>query len=136
MKDNTTLPWLTIRHAQTIGVNDLSCLEQTEHHLLLDKFRLLDICGPLIDWIADLLIDRDMRVSGIRIRFMDVWGGVSQGSVLGPLLFLLFIIIYLLMLFLNVNFLLMIKRYIRKNDAVILPKRHQIYKDVKEIMVL
>ena len=29
-RDRTTLPYLTISHAQTIGVSDLSCLEHTE----------------------------------------------------------------------------------------------------------
>ena len=29
-RDYTTLPYHTVKHAQTVGVNDLSCLEDTE----------------------------------------------------------------------------------------------------------
>ena len=60
--------------------------------MLLDKLRWLDICSPLIDCIVVFLIGRVMRVlvSGIRNNFMDVRSGVSQGSVLGLLLFILF----------------------------------------------
>ena len=32
-----------------------------------------------------------VSVSGIRSSFMDVWSAVSQGSVLGPLFFLIFV---------------------------------------------
>ena len=32
------------------------------HHLLFDKLRLLGICSPLINWIADFLIGRVMRI--------------------------------------------------------------------------
>ena len=53
------------------------------HHLLLDKLRLLCICSPLIDWIADFLIGRVMRVSvsGIRSSFMDVRNGARSAVV-------------------------------------------------------
>ena len=63
------------------------------YHLLLDKLRLFGICRPHIYWIADFLIGRVMKdlVSGICSRFMDVRSGVPQGSVLCPLLFLLFV---------------------------------------------
>ena len=51
------------------------------HHLLLYKLRLLNNCSPLIDWIANFLNSRAMKVSGIHSSFMDVRSGVLQGSV-------------------------------------------------------
>ena len=42
------------------------------HYLLLE----LGICSPLIDWIADFLIDCVMRVSCIRNSFVNVRSGV------------------------------------------------------------
>ena len=59
--------------------------------MCLDKLGLSGICSPLIDWVADLLIGLFMRFSGIRSNFMDVRSRVPQRSVLGPLLFLLFV---------------------------------------------
>ena len=38
------------------------------HHWLLNKLRLFGICSPFIDWIADFLIGRVMRVSVPAIR--------------------------------------------------------------------
>ena len=63
------------------------------HHLLLDKVRLLDICSPLIDWIADFLIGCVLKFSvlGVRSSFMDIRSSVPQGSVLGLLLFHFFV---------------------------------------------
>ena len=63
------------------------------HHLLLDKFGSLGVCSPLLDWTADFRIGHVMRisVSGIRSSFVDVRSGVSQRSVLDPLLFILFV---------------------------------------------
>ena len=51
------------------------------HHLLFDKLRLLGICSPLIDWIADFLVGRVVRasVSDIRSSFLNVRSGVPQG---------------------------------------------------------
>ena len=36
-RDYTMLPYLTIRHAQTVGVNDLSCLEHAKQSTSLTE---------------------------------------------------------------------------------------------------
>jgi len=59
----------------------------------LEKFKLHGINGKLLKWIQSFLEARLMRV-GIRGSFSDwieMLSGVPRGSVLGPLLFLLFV---------------------------------------------
>jgi len=67
--------------------------DSNPHKRLLKKLKLYGINGKLLRWIQSFLEARLMRVR-IRGSFSDwieVLNGVPQGSVLGPLLFLLFV---------------------------------------------
>ena len=47
----------------------------------------------MINWIIDFLIDRKQRVvvDGLETEYVDITGGVPQGTVLGPFLFSLMV---------------------------------------------
>lgn len=67
--------------------------DRVNHSILLNKLQSYGISGNLLGWLTDYLNDRSaqVRVDGALSRKISATSGVPQGSVLGPLLFLLYI---------------------------------------------
>ena len=85
-----------INNSQIIGmvmVDFRKAFDLVDQTLLLKKLRHYKLSDKTINWFSSYLLDRKQKVviNNIESRTENVLFGVPQGSILGPLLFLMFI---------------------------------------------
>jgi len=84
-----------LKHEETdVEIFDFSkAFDSVPHKRLLYKLQYYDIRGPILCWISSFLSCHQQRVviNGSQSTWLPVLSSVPQVTVLGPLLFLLYI---------------------------------------------
>ena len=81
------------KDVRIIFCDQSKAFDRVWHKGLLYKLNCIGIVGPLNRWFSDYLTNRRQRVSvdGVLSEYGVIEAGVPQGSILGPLLFLIHI---------------------------------------------
>ena len=80
-------------NVDVIYIDFAKAFDKVDHDILLNKLNKIGINGKIGVWIHNFLSNRQkcVAVNGTTSREAQVRSGVPQGSVLGPLLFLIHI---------------------------------------------
>jgi hypothetical protein len=77
----------------SISARFLKAFDTVDHDILLCKLKSIGLDNNSVNWFQSYLTDRKqyVEINGTASGFADVTCGVLQGSILGPLLFLVYV---------------------------------------------
>lgn len=80
-------------NADVLYLDFAKAFDKVDHKILLQKIKSIGISGKIHEWITSFLSNRKqyVMVNGKKSRGEQVQSGVPQGTVLGPILFILYI---------------------------------------------